>query len=363
VQTGSGTDSDVTEYDAGGNTYNIHSDAANNPQGQSIETDLPSITSQPQDAQALRCQSGNASFSVTANSEWAISYQWQENNGSGWANVSNGGDYAGATTSTLTITPSTDVYEGPPDYQYRAQATTIYGTTTSNAATLDVEDALTVGTQPSNVSNADAGESVSFTSHASSSNETTGSETDHEVQWQVNDGSGWSNIPGATSDTLTFTAMPSDNNNQYRAVFTNECSPVNSNAATLTVASTSVSVSKTVSKKKVAIGHNFSYTVTVDKSGSGDAHDLTMTDNLPGNVSFVSMSQSGSFAPDNCSHTAHQVKCTWADPDSTTGSEDITITVHATDLGKATNTASLTTDADNTSGATSASASAKVIHD
>lgn len=57
------------------------------------------------------------------------------------------------------------------------------------------------------------------------------------VQWQVstNGGMSFTDIGGATSTSLTFTAVYADNGKQFRAVFTNICNVVNSNPATLTV--------------------------------------------------------------------------------------------------------------------------------
>ena len=48
-------------------------------------------------------------------------------------------------------------------------------------------------------------------------------------------GATFSNIAGATATTLTFTPIASDNNNRYRAVFTNTCASVSTNVAVLTV--------------------------------------------------------------------------------------------------------------------------------
>lgn len=59
----------------------------------------PVLTSQPNDTFA--CEGGNTTFSISATG--AGGYQWQLNNGSGWTNVTNGSNYSGATTSTLTI--------------------------------------------------------------------------------------------------------------------------------------------------------------------------------------------------------------------------------------------------------------------
>jgi len=55
-------------------------------------------------------------------------------------------------------------------------------------------------------------------------------------QWQVNSGSSWSNIAGATSHTLALSSVTqSMSGNQYRVVVSNSQGAVTSNAATLTV--------------------------------------------------------------------------------------------------------------------------------
>jgi hypothetical protein len=61
------------------------------------------------------------------------------------------------------------------------------------------------------------------------------------VQWQVSTGGPFTDISGATSTTLMFTATTADNGNQYRAVFTNSSGTATSTAATLTVAVTATS--------------------------------------------------------------------------------------------------------------------------
>ncbi|MCJ7449163.1 MAG: DUF2341 domain-containing protein, partial [Bacteroidales bacterium] len=83
----------------------------------------------------------NASFSVTVSGKAPLTYQWQENNGGGFANITNGGIYSGATSSTLTITGAPMSMNG---YQYRCIVTDGLGyNATSNSATLT----LTVVTQ------------------------------------------------------------------------------------------------------------------------------------------------------------------------------------------------------------------------
>ncbi len=68
------------------------------------------------------------------------------------------------------------------------------------------------------------------------------------VQWQVlAPGGSWTNIAGATSTTLSFTAQLADDQKQYQAIFSNAAGDATTNAATLTVAETlnSLTVSKT----------------------------------------------------------------------------------------------------------------------
>ena len=75
----------------------------------------PVITTQPAAPAAVCEGSGTQVMSVTATG-YTLSYQWQENQGSGWNNVVNGGVYSGATTGSLTLTSPALVMNG---YQYR----------------------------------------------------------------------------------------------------------------------------------------------------------------------------------------------------------------------------------------------------
>lgn len=89
----------------------------------------PSITAQPANQTVVV---GNAAtFNVTATG--ATSYQWQENTGSGWNNIS------GATNDSYT---TDNTLLGMNGYQYRVEVTNACGTTTSDAATLNVTTAV-----------------------------------------------------------------------------------------------------------------------------------------------------------------------------------------------------------------------------
>ena len=80
---------------------------------------------------------------------------------------------------------------------------------------------------------ASEGSTATFTSSASGNPTPT-------VQWQLSTdgGSSWADIGGATATSYTTpTLLLSDDQNEYRAVFTNALGAATSNAATLTVAS------------------------------------------------------------------------------------------------------------------------------
>jgi len=78
----------------------------------------PHITTQPADVQI--CTGSNAAFSVAATGQPSLSYQWQVDAGSGFANISNGGVYSGATTNALAITGANCSMDG---YDYRCVIT------------------------------------------------------------------------------------------------------------------------------------------------------------------------------------------------------------------------------------------------
>ena len=99
--------------------------------GSPIVTPAPSITGNP--PHRTLCAAGSTTFPVTATG--ATSYQWMENRGSGFSNITNGGLYSGATTSTLSLTGVTGGMSG---WTYRCVATNAGGNATSNSATLSV---------------------------------------------------------------------------------------------------------------------------------------------------------------------------------------------------------------------------------
>jgi hypothetical protein len=179
----------------------------------------PVITTNPISSAVFAPSS--ATFTAAATGTPTPTVQWQVSTDGG----ASFNDIAGATSTTLSIIG----FPGNDGDRYRAVFTNVDGTATTTAATLTVFFAPGVTTNPVSQSVA-ANTSVSFTA-AASGNSTPG------VQWQqsTDGGATFTNIAGATSTTLSFTAAAGDNGNQYRAVFTNIVGSATTTAATLTV--------------------------------------------------------------------------------------------------------------------------------
>jgi hypothetical protein len=180
---------------------------------------IPVVTTQPVNQSVTAGQTATFTAAASGNPTPTVRWQVSTDNGSTWSNIS------GATSATYSfLAQFTDIGK-----QYRAVFTNVIGSGTTNAATLTVNTIPVVTTQPVNQTK-NARQTASFTAAAS------GNPTP-SVQWQVstNHGSTWSNISGATSTTYSFTAQPTDNGKQYRAVFTNAAGSVNSSAVMLTI--------------------------------------------------------------------------------------------------------------------------------
>jgi hypothetical protein len=96
----------------------------------------PTVTSPPSDASS--CSGGNVSFSIQHSG--TVTYQWQENTGSGFVDINNGGMYAGSTTDNLTIS---GIFAGMDNYLYRCVLSSTCGNTTSTSASLNISASVT----------------------------------------------------------------------------------------------------------------------------------------------------------------------------------------------------------------------------
>jgi hypothetical protein len=164
-----------------------------------------------------------ASFTAAATGAPAPTVQWQISKSGVWTNIT------GATSTTYAFTAAA----AQSGSQYRAVFTNSLGAATTAAATLTVNSAPIVVTNPSSQT-VNAGQSVSFTAAAKGTPTPT-------VQWQVSaNGSTWTSISGATSSIYTFTTSTLLPGNQYRALFVNSAGAATTTAATLTVNSAPV---------------------------------------------------------------------------------------------------------------------------
>lgn len=189
--------------------------------GYNLLPSSPAVISSPR-SQSL-VDGATASFTAAATGMPTPTVQWQVSENDG-AFV----DIGGATSSTLSVV----VAAGDSGNQYQAVFTNSVGTATTTPATLTIvsSSAPVVATNPTNQIVAD-GVAATFTATDSGAPEPT-------VQWQVSvGGGGFSDISGATYNVLNIVVAPSDNGNQYQAVFTNSEGTATTTAATLTVSS------------------------------------------------------------------------------------------------------------------------------
>ncbi|HEX9208582.1 MAG TPA: immunoglobulin domain-containing protein [Steroidobacteraceae bacterium] len=174
----------------------------------------PTISAQPTNVTA---DAGlTATFSVTATGTPAPTYQWRKD----------GDSINGATSASYTTPATTAADDGA---QYTVVVTNSAGSVTSNAATLTVNYAPSITTQPT-AQSVTAPATATFTVAASGKPTPT-------LQWQASaDGTTWSDIAGATSVSYTTAATAvADSGKKFRAVATNSKGSATSDAATLTV--------------------------------------------------------------------------------------------------------------------------------
>lgn len=194
---------------------------------------LPAITTQPTPLAAPVCPGFNVTYSVGATGT-GITYQWQAStdNGTTWNNISNGVQYSGTTTASLTVLNVQTTQNG---HRFRVIVSgTCPPPVTSNVVILVVSTPPTITTQPAN-------RIVCAPDAATFSVVAGGVPAPNIYQWQVSTDAGatWTNLTTGGSYTPTLTVSPtatSQNNNRYRVIVTNSCGQsVTSAAAILTV--------------------------------------------------------------------------------------------------------------------------------
>jgi len=195
-----------------------------------------SVTQQPADVSIAINQgsTGSASFTAAASASTGVvvAYQWQLNQGSGWAAID------GATSATLSLTG----LSGSDDVNLYRCLVSAFGlpSVASNAASLSVSvivpstPLITITSQPQAASIANTASTASFSITASVSSGTL------TYQWQKRESGAttWASVSGATSSTLSLSglAYADDNGDAYRCVLSaTGAASRTSSTATLTI--------------------------------------------------------------------------------------------------------------------------------
>ena len=191
-----------------------------------------------------------ASFSASASGLPVPNVQWQlsTDGGASWSDV------AGATSTSYAIGAAALAQSGD---EFRAVFTNEAGPAPTAAATLTVvavPQAPQVTTQPISQIVL-VNRPVTFIAAASGSPSPT-------VQWQLStdNGSTFNDISGANASTYSTVASDSDDEDQYRAVFTNAAGTATSNAATLTVPASAPQITQQPANRAVVAGNAASFT-------------------------------------------------------------------------------------------------------
>ena len=147
----------------------------------------------------------NATFTALSLASGAT-YQWQAKNGSNFVNVSNAGQFNGATSSTLTINSVTSANNG-----LQVRCIVDHGDCVDTSAVAVLSSCFAINSQPANQYVVPA----SSATFAVSTNDPS-----CNYQWQTNAGFGFQNLSnagqftGVASNTLTVSTVSQANNNQ-----------------------------------------------------------------------------------------------------------------------------------------------------
>ena len=216
--------------------------------GKSTPPTPPTISAQPQSITVA--DGAAASFSVTATGNGTLSYQWSKD----------GTNIAGATAATYSIAAAHAADGG----LYVIVLSAGGASTTSSAATLAVNVAPTITTQPASLTRA-PGTAASFTVTA------TGSGT-LSYRWRQ----GGANISGATAATFSIASVASGDAGSYDVIVTNSlgatATQTTSFAATLTVGAVGGNIAITTQPQSQTAAVGADITFTGAATGPGTLH-------------------------------------------------------------------------------------------
>ncbi len=189
-----------------------------------IVNQVVTINSQPAITQTV-CSGSSMNLSVTATGT-GLTYQWRR----GTNNLVNGGSISGANTNTLTINPVV-TGDAASDYNVLITGTAPCSPVTSTNAALVVNEAVVITTQPVATQTVCSGTNVSFS--------VTATGTGLTYQWRkgLTNLTNGGNISGATSSTLSLTAVTTADAGSFNVVVSGAgpCTPITSGNAILIV--------------------------------------------------------------------------------------------------------------------------------
>ena len=155
-------------------------------------TATASISTQPSSVSI--CEGSDAGFLVVVSGSNA-QYQWQVDDGSGFQDISDGVQYTGTLTDTLTVLNPTILMSG---WLFQSNIVTDCGDLVSDAAILEVLETATISNQPVSI-NLCEGASTGFSIGVIGSI--------IQFQWQVDEGSGFINLMDNAIYSNTNTAI------------------------------------------------------------------------------------------------------------------------------------------------------------
>ncbi|SOE23669.1 Subtilase family protein [Spirosomataceae bacterium TFI 002] len=178
------------------------------------------------------CEAGSAELIVNPLSFGgsASGFQWQVNTGSGFSDLTESVDFEGVNNDSLLIH---NITNGLNNYQYRAVISNVCNSINSDTTLLKVNQLPAIVTEP-------VGQNVCVGNQTTLSVVADGSGLSY--QWQLNDGTGFSNVSSngnysnVNTPNLRISNISNDfNNYAYRCVVFNSCQSINSSSAVIQV--------------------------------------------------------------------------------------------------------------------------------
>ncbi|MBS3774745.1 MAG: gliding motility-associated C-terminal domain-containing protein, partial [Bacteroidales bacterium] len=171
-------------------------------------SDTVSITSHPSDETV--CEGEDATFSVSADGESPLSYQWYTNASGSWSSIS------GATSDSYTVSDVSNSDAG----DYRVEVSNTCGAKYSDSASLSVRDTVSIIEHPKDKQVCE-NETVRFGLNAEGYGALS-------YTWQYNDGNGWTDLASVGDITVAEDSLIIENadttyNGDYRAIIDGYC--------------------------------------------------------------------------------------------------------------------------------------------